>query len=76
MRNLTVRARSWAWLMLDRMSAALGNAWGRFISGLGGRLYQVFSPIGALSRDIPSGVLAIWTSALLAVVLIIAYFST
>lgn len=66
----------WAWLMLDRMSAATGNAWGRLMRGIGGRLYQVFSPIGALSRDIPSGVLAIWTSALLAFVLIIAYFST
>ena len=62
--------------MLDRLSASMGNVWGRLMSGIGGRLYQVFSPMGALSRDIPSGVLAIWTSALLAVVLIIAYFST
>tara|TARA_R110000765_G_scaffold264464_3_gene363982 strand:+ start:562 stop:2289 length:1728 start_codon:yes stop_codon:yes gene_type:complete len=66
----------WSWLMLDRLSASMGNVWGRLMSGIGGRLYQVFSPMGALSRDIPSGVLAIWTSALLAVVLIIAYFST
>ncbi|WP_417468866.1 Na(+)/H(+) antiporter subunit D [Maricaulis sp.] len=65
----------WAWLMLDRLSAAAGNSWGRLMSGIGGRLYQVFSPMGALSRDIPSGMLAIWTSALLAIVLIIAYFS-
>lgn len=65
----------WAWLMLDRMSAALGNVWNRMLQGIGGRLYQVFSPMGALSRDIPSGMLAIWTSAVLAIVLIIAYFS-
>ncbi|WP_339748467.1 Na(+)/H(+) antiporter subunit D [uncultured Maricaulis sp.] len=65
----------WVWLMLDRMSAAAGNAWDRAMRGIGGRLYQVFSPMGTLSRDIPSGMLAIWTSALLAIVLIIAYFS-
>lgn len=66
----------WVWLMLDRMSAAAGNAWDRAMRGIGGRLYQVFSPMGTLSRDIPSGMLAIWTSALLAIVLIIAYFSS
>jgi multicomponent Na+:H+ antiporter subunit D len=65
----------WSWLMLDRMSSAAGNAWDRTMRGIGGRLYQVFSPMGAISRDIPSGMLAIWTSALLAIVLIIAYFS-
>lgn len=68
-------AARWIWLMLDRLSASAGNAWSRMVAGIGGRLYQVFSPMGALSRDIPSGMLAIWTSVVLAIVLLIAYLS-
>jgi len=35
----------------------------------------VFSPSGALSRDVPSGILAIWTGVLLGLVLLVAYFA-
>ncbi|WP_027068329.1 Na(+)/H(+) antiporter subunit D [Euryhalocaulis caribicus] len=37
------------------------------------RMQAVFHPAGALSRAVPSGSLAIWTTVLLAVALIIAY---
>jgi multicomponent Na+:H+ antiporter subunit D len=68
-------AARWSWLMFGRMSASLGNVAERAKTKFGARLHAAFSPIGALSRDIPSGVLAIWTSALLAIVLVIAYIA-
>jgi hypothetical protein len=34
-------------------------------------LHVVFSPRGALNRDVPNGVLAIWTAILLGVAIII-----
>lgn len=68
-------ALRWAWAMMDRLTAAIGNVINTVGRKLGGRMFEAFSPIGALSRDIPSGLLAIWTSALLAIVLLIAYLA-
>jgi multicomponent Na+:H+ antiporter subunit D len=68
-------AARWAWAMLGRLTASIGNVIERARLRLGGRFHQAFSPTGALSRDIPSGMLAIWTSALLAIVLLIAYLA-
>jgi multicomponent Na+:H+ antiporter subunit D len=61
--------------MFGRLWASIGNVLGGVRRRTGGKLFEVFSPIGALSRDIPSGLLAIWTSALLAIVLLIAYLA-
>ena len=61
--------------MFDRMMGALGHVRARIRSRIGDRLFNVFSPAGALSRDIPSGLLAIWTSVLLGIVLLIAYLA-
>ena len=66
---------SWGHAMFGRFWAFIGNLVSGFRSRTGGKLFEVFSPIGALSRDIPSGLLAIWTSALLAIVLLIAYLA-
>ena len=65
----------WTYAMQDRFAGFLGNVLASVRAGAAARLFQAFSPMGALSRDIPSGLLAIWTSALLAVVLIIAYLA-
>ncbi|MEC9250008.1 MAG: Na(+)/H(+) antiporter subunit D [Pseudomonadota bacterium] len=68
-------AARWAWQMIDRLNAAVGNVVSSAQSRMGVKAFEIFSPGGQLSRDIPSGVLAIWTSALLAVVLLIAYLA-
>ena len=65
----------WGWQMIDRLNAAVGNVVTATQARMGGKAFEIFSPGGQLSRDIPSGVLAIWTSALLAVVLLIAYLA-
>ncbi|MEE2567356.1 Na(+)/H(+) antiporter subunit D [Hyphobacterium marinum] len=65
----------WSWAMLDRLMAAGGHQLTKARHKLGERFFAVFSPAGALSRDIPSGVLAIWTSVLLGIVLLVAYLA-
>ena len=65
----------WGWAMSGRLSASMSNVWARAKVRMGSRMHEVFSPIGSLSRDIPSGVLAIWTSALLAIVMLVAYLA-
>ena len=65
----------WGHAMFGRLWAAIGNVLDAARGRMGTRLFAAFSPMGALSRDIPSGLLAIWTSALLAIVLLIAYLA-
>ena len=65
----------WGHAMFGRLWASIGNVLDAARGRMGTRLFAAFSPMGALSRDIPSGLLAIWTSALLAIVLLIAYLA-
>jgi multicomponent Na+:H+ antiporter subunit D len=74
-RRFAINSMRWSWKMLGRMTSSFSNLVARQKTKIGARMHEAFSPIGALSRDIPSGVLAIWTSALLAIVLVIAYIS-
>ena len=74
-RRFGMNTMRWSAKMLDRMVSSFTNVVARKKKKIGSKMHEVFSPIGALSRDIPSGVLAIWTSALLAIVLVIAYIS-
>lgn len=74
-RRFLANTLNWGHAMFGRGWAAIGNVLGAVRRRTGGKLFEVFSPIGALSRDIPSGLLAIWTSALLAIVLLIAYLA-
>ncbi len=53
-------------------SAALGVG-GAAVSGLFGRIYQYMGPKGALARNWPTGVMAFWTTLLLAVWLLAYY---
>ncbi len=48
---------------------------GRSFKAFGGKLFNLFSPAGNLSRDFPSGLMALWTAIMLAGVLLVAYFS-
>ncbi|WP_297735443.1 Na(+)/H(+) antiporter subunit D [uncultured Maricaulis sp.] len=74
-RRFLANTLNWGHAMFGRLWASITNLVSGVRSRTGGKLFEVFSPIGALSRDIPSGLLAIWTSALLAIVLLIAYLS-
>ncbi|MEE2527036.1 Na(+)/H(+) antiporter subunit D [Hyphobacterium sp. HN65] len=65
----------WVWAMTDRLMATIGNRFGEAGRNVSGKLFNLFSPAGALSRDVPSGLLAIWTSVLLGLVMVIAYFA-
>lgn len=57
--------------LLGHIERGLGSA----LSGLGARMFHLFSPGGALAREFPSGLMALWTAIILALVLIVAYFS-
>jgi multicomponent Na+:H+ antiporter subunit D len=48
---------------------------GQGFKGLGRKLHNLFSPAGTLSRDFPSGLMALWTAILLAGVLVVAFLS-
>ena len=63
----------WTGAMSGRLSAAIINRFGRAGRTFSDRLFNLFSPAGALSRDVPSGIMAIWTSVLLGLVMVIAY---
>lgn len=66
-----------------RWFAAMGRlfvSWTEQVLGgvfktIGRSLFNVFSPAGALSKDFPSGLMALWTAIMLAAVLLVAYFS-
>ena len=58
-------------LVIQWSEGILGNG----IGALGRKLFNLFSPAGTLSRDFPSGLMALWTAILLAGVLLVAYFS-
>lgn len=66
-----------------RWSAAMGRILvqtfqeliGAGLKAVGARLFAVFSPAGGLSRDFPSGLMALWTAIVLAGVVLVAYFS-
>lgn len=74
-RRLGDGAVRWSWAMLDRLMAAGGQHMALARKKLGRRFYAIFSPAGALSREIPSGVLSILTSILLGLVLLVAYLA-
>lgn len=68
---------------LARWGASMGRLFIQFIETLlgggmkrfGTRLFNLFSPAGALSKEFPSGLMALWTAIVLAGVVLIAYFS-
>ena len=68
---------------IARWGAAMGRILVQVIEGLiadaikggQGKLFQIFSPAGGLSRHFPAGLMALWTAILLVGVVLVAYFS-
>jgi len=60
--------------MWTRLGAGMARLRDRAIGGAGRRLYQMFSPAGAMSESAPSGLAAVLTAAMLILVLIFVYF--
>jgi multicomponent Na+:H+ antiporter subunit D len=83
----TILDVDWIYRYFGDAAARWGAAMGRILAGwseevlgstfkaLGRKLFNLFSPAGTLSRDFPSGLMALWTAILLAGVLMVAYFS-
>lgn len=65
----------WGAAMGQLLFDAIGKVLGAFITFIRLRLFNLFSPAGALSRDFPSGLMALWTAIMLAGVVLVAYFS-
>ena len=60
--------------MWTRLGVSVTRLRDRAIGSAGRRLYQIFSPAGAMSEDAPSGLAAVLTAAMLILVLIFVYF--
>lgn len=65
----------WGAAMGQLLFNAIGKGLGAAITRIRGRLFNLFSPAGALSREFPSGLMALWTAIMLAGVVLVAYFS-
>jgi len=73
-RRLGLSLLKWGNAMWERLGAII-TYWLRGMFGnIGKRLYQVFSPAGALSQDAPSGIAAVFIAGMLVAALLIEYF--
>ena len=75
-RRLGDGAVRWGVAMTQRLIRAINRLLSGFKAGFTDRLFHIFSPAGALARDFPSGLMALWTAILLALVLVVAYISS
>ncbi|WP_019961384.1 Na(+)/H(+) antiporter subunit D [Woodsholea maritima] len=66
-------AARWSCAMLDRLGGAMDQGWAGLGRTIRKGLFNLFSPAGSFARDVPSGIMAVWSTLLLAVVLIVAY---
>ena len=74
-RRMGLNVATWASAMWDRLAAQTRRLRTHFLSVVGRRLYQTFSPAGAVSEAAPSGLAAVLTAGLLFVVLLVAYIA-
>lgn len=65
----------WGSAITIKLLANIERGLGAMIGGIGSRMHNLFSPGGALAREFPSGLMALWTAIMLALVLLVAYFS-
>jgi len=72
-RRLGFGAARWLTAMLGRLFGHMNRGVRHVGRSWNDRMQAVFHPAGALSRAVPSGALAIWTTVLLAIALVIAY---
>ncbi len=73
-RRLGLSLLQWGHAMWTRLGAVIIYAMGRIFGDISKRLYQVFSPAGALSQDAPSGISAVLIAGLLTAALFVVYF--
>ncbi|WP_034388012.1 Na(+)/H(+) antiporter subunit D [Hellea balneolensis] len=73
-RKLGLGIMQWIGAMWTRLSVQTKRLRERAIESAGRRLFQVFSPAGAMSESAPSGLAAVLTAAMLIIVLIFVYF--
>jgi len=72
-RRLGLSFVKWVNAVWARLGLLMTLMFKRFFSQTGRRLYQVFSPAGALSEDAPSGIAAVLIAGMLSAVLLIVY---
>jgi len=68
-------AARWGAAMGQLLFDAIGKLLSASVTGVRNKLFNLFSPAGALSKDFPSGLMALWTAIMLAAVLLVSYFS-
>jgi len=73
-RKLGLGITRWIGAMWTRLSVQTKQLRERAIESVGRRLFQVFSPAGAMSESAPSGLAAVLTAGMLIIVLIFVYF--
>ncbi|MEP3891179.1 MAG: Na(+)/H(+) antiporter subunit D [Hellea sp.] len=73
-RKLGLGIMRWIGAMWTRLGAVITRIRDNAIKGTGRRLYQMFSPAGAMSEAAPSGLAAALTAGMLILVLIFVYF--
>lgn len=73
-RKLGLGITRWIGAMWTRLSVQTKRLRERAIESVGRRLFQVFSPAGAMSESAPSGLAAVLTAGMLIIVLIFVYF--
>jgi len=74
-RRLGLSLIKWINAVWARLGLLMTLAFKRFFGGIGQRLYQVFSPAGALSQDAPSGIAAVFIAGMLTAVLLVVYLA-
>jgi multicomponent Na+:H+ antiporter subunit D len=73
-RRLGLSLLQWGNAMWTRLGAVITYVLRGMFGNISKRLYQVFSPAGALSQDAPSGISAVLIAGMLAAALFIVYF--
>jgi len=72
-RKLGLSIVTWISVMWTRLSVNAASVRDKAIGSAGKRLYQMFSPAGAMSESAPSGLAAVLTAGMLVLVLLFVY---
>ena len=75
-RKLGLGIAKWIGAMWTRLGLNITALRKRFIDNAGKRLYQIFSPAGAMSAAAPSGLAAVLTAGMLVIALLIMFITS
>ncbi len=75
-RKLGLGIAKWIGAMWTRLGLNITTLRKRFIDNAGKRLYQIFSPAGAMSAAAPSGLAAVLTAGMLVIALLIMFITS